>query len=454
MRIPRPGEADVPPPPGETGESRDPGEVRLPRRPDKIGGSGKPGEVRLPRRPGETGGSGEPGEVRGFLPGEDDTPRRSRPARVDLWLAGGLAVGSVLASLLATAGPPYRETDLLGLALAAAPALFLIWRQVLPLLALTAASALLVVNTAAGYAITVAQWPSWIALFTLFSLHRGRSRRLAGALVAALAVGGYVMLDRGPVGSFELSGVTMCFLIATIGGDAALSRRAYAAAAEARLLGEARERTMLAERVLAEERARLARELHDALGHAVNVMVMQAGVGRRVFEENPAFGHEALRHIETLGRGALDELDRLLRVLNPAVDGAERVPPEPTTADLAELAGRVRATGRELELNAREVDLAPSGARALYRILQEAVTNALRHTTSGRIRVDLEQVGGEVRLEVTNEGHGFLTPTPGRGLVNMRERARIEGGDLEAGPVAGGFSVRATLPGRAGAARS
>jgi signal transduction histidine kinase len=109
----------------------------------------------------------------------------------------------------------------------------------------------------------------------------------------------------------------------------------------------------------------------------------------------------------------------------------------------------VRAAGRDLEINMSDVDLAPSGARALQRIVQEAVTNALRHTGSGRIRVSLEQIEDQVRLEVTNEGTGFPAPVPGRGMTNMRERARLEGGELHAGPEPDGFSVRAVLPVRA-----
>ncbi|MFC3985441.1 sensor histidine kinase [Streptosporangium jomthongense] len=368
--------------------------------------------------------------------------RRTRPAGADRWLAGALTAGSAVASLLAAAGPPYREADLPGLVLVTAASLALLWRQVFPLPVVAVVSALLIVNEAAGYAVTVVQWPAWIALFTCFSLYRDWPRRLVAALSGGLAVLGYVVFDRGQVSLLELSGITMCFLISTIGGDAALSRRAYAAAAEARAVSEARERVALAERVLLQERARLAGELHDALGHAVNVMVMQAGVGRRVFAENPDFGHEALGHIETLGRGALDELDRLLRVLDPAADLTDL----PELPDLAVLAARARAAGREVELNTGEVELPASGARAVYRITQEAVTNALRHTSRGRIRIDLTQTGDRVLLEVTNEGDDFPEPVPGRGLVNMRERARLEGGDLEAGPVAGGFGVRVVLP--------
>ncbi|MBB4918872.1 hypothetical protein [Streptosporangium saharense] len=160
--------------------------------------------------------------------------RRTRPTRADRWLAGALAVGSVVASVLAAAGPPYREPDLPGLALITVAALTLLWRQVFPLPVVGVVSALLVVNEAAGYAVTVVQWPAWIALFTCFSVYRDWPRRLVAAVAAGLAVVGYLVLDRGQVSLLELSGITMCFLIATIGGDAALSRRAYAAAAEAR----------------------------------------------------------------------------------------------------------------------------------------------------------------------------------------------------------------------------
>jgi signal transduction histidine kinase len=173
-------------------------------------------------------------------------------------------------------------------------------------------------------------------------------------------------------------------------------------------------------------------------------MVMQAGVGRRVFADNPEFAAQALGHIETVGRDALGELDRLLRVLHPDRDGEPAAAPALT--GLAELAGRVRAAGRELVLSPAEVSLSPSGERALFRIAQEAVTNALRHTASGRITVELGQTADTVVLEVVNETPPLPAPTPGRGLVNMRERARLEGGVFEAGPVDGGFRVRAALP--------
>jgi signal transduction histidine kinase len=176
-------------------------------------------------------------------------------------------------------------------------------------------------------------------------------------------------------------------------------------------------------------------------------MVMQAGVGRRVFVDNPEFARDALGHIERVGREALDELDRLLRILGDDRRG-EAAPSEPTVSDLSELVARVQSAGRDITVNVGDVDLSPSAARALYRIIQEAVTNALRHTVTGTISVDVSQFGETVVVDVRNEGAGFGIAVPGRGLVNMRERARLEGGELEAGPTAQGFQVRATLPAR------
>jgi signal transduction histidine kinase len=237
-----------------------------------------------------------------------------------------------------------------------------------------------------------------------------------------------------------LSSITLCVLVATITGEAVRSRRAYATAIEARLDGERRERAMLAERAVQEERARWARDLHDAVGHAVNVMVMQAGVGRRVFADNPAFAQDALRHIETVGRSALTELDRLLRTEGGQAQGG-------TVDDLVTLVEHVRATGREVELQLPVVELPSSTWRALHRIAQEALTNALKHG-HGPIRLSVDQRDDQIGVEIFSAADGTDDPVPGRGLINMQERARLEGGDFAAGPVPGGFRVRASLPTR------
>jgi signal transduction histidine kinase len=363
--------------------------------------------------------------------------RPTRPTAADGALVAVLAVFPMGLTLLAGTVPSYRGTDAVALALAGAGVLALLWRQVAPIPVLAIAGAVVIINAAAGYQVAAVQWPVWVALYTCFAWHAWGGRLLALAITGA-GVGGYLLLDRGPVAPVHLSSIAVCVLFATVAGEAVRSRRAYTAAIEARLRTEERERAMLADRAVREERTRWARELHDAVGHAVNVMVLQAGVGRRVFAENPGFVQDALRHIETVGREALDELDRLLRAEGP---------PE-QASDLSTLADRVRSAGREIDLSVADVDLSPGASRALYRIVQEAVTNALRHSSTGRIRVGVGQAGSLVVVEVHNAGEGFAVPVPGRGLINMRERARLEGGQFEAGPVADGFRVRATLPAR------
>jgi signal transduction histidine kinase len=374
-------------------------------------------------------------------------PQAARPwwagTRVDAVLAGAMAVVAVGLVLAVPAEPPYEQPDAVTLAAAAAGPLALVWRQTAPLVAQAGAGLAIVATSAAGSPIDFLAWPAWFALFSCFAVGGGRLRA-AATVIAALGAAGFVTFDHGdPMEA--LPSIVVSFLVATVAG--ALSRRlTRAVAAEAAHAAESRRQALEAERLLMQERGRLARELHDSLGHTVNVMVLQAGVGRRVFADNPTYAHEALVSIETAGRAALDELNRLLRVLQPESGGGTTEPYAPTLADLEEMAERIRATGRPVELRTNGVELPAGTARAVYRIVQEALTNAVRHTPSGRIRVELLRNGPQVLLEVLNECDTPADPTPGHGLVNMRERARLEGGELEAAPVDGGFRVRAVLP--------
>ncbi len=369
-------------------------------------------------------------------------PRRWAGSHIDAWLAGALAVASV-GYLALPAGGPYRPVTAGAVLLAVVGPLALLWRQTAPLMTQAWTSSVVVLNAGAGFPIGFLDWPAWIALFSCFDVG-GRRVRTMAVLIAGLGIAGYAVFAPGAP-SAQLPGIVVHFLVATVVGDLS-SRRARAAAAEAHRAAESREQALTAERLLLQERGRLARELHDSLGHTVNVMVLQAGVGRRVFTENPGYAREALSSIEVAGRGALDELNRLLRVLQPDEGGEAAQPFAPTVNDLEELVDRIRVTGRPVELRTEVSELTASSARAVYRIVQEALTNAVKHTVTGQIRVTVEQTGSQVRLEVTNECIPPDNGVPGHGLVNMRERARLEGGELEAGPVDGGFRVRAVLP--------
>jgi signal transduction histidine kinase len=194
---------------------------------------------------------------------------------------------------------------------------------------------------------------------------------------------------------------------------------------------------------------RLARELHDVVGHSVSVMVVQAGAERLdLGEERPAT-REALLAIERTGREALAEMSRLLGILRAEGDGLA-LAPRPSLAQVDALVKTMRDAGLpvELRVEGEQTPLTPSVDVSAYRILQEALTNVVKHAGPARAYVVVRYGGRDVELEVTDNGHGPVDGNgPGYGLAGMRERVELHGGTLEAGKGnGGGFTVKARLP--------
>jgi len=359
---------------------------------------------------------------------------------VDAALVGVVAVVGLVILMGSPTPAEYREPSAFAAVLVLASAASLWWWRTASIAALLGASAVFIVNIAAGFQVGVTQYPAFIAFYAVFAFASLRSRWIACAALA-VTVGAYAIFDRGPIDVSALVAIAIATALAALLGDSTRQRRELSEA-------QARELEATQERVVLEERARLARELHDSLGHAVNVMVMQAGVGRHVFEDRPEFARQALEQIETVGRVALGELDAVLRVLRP-VDGEQRAAPEVATlAGIDALCDRIRATGREVDLHLEDVRLTPTAERAAYRIVQEALTNAARHSSSGPIEVSIMRADRDALITVHNAADAVEVSSSGsgRGLVNMRERAHLEGGSLESGRVADGFLVRASLP--------
>ncbi len=201
---------------------------------------------------------------------------------------------------------------------------------------------------------------------------------------------------------------------------------------------------------VADERARIARELHDAVAHSVSVMVLQAGAVRRVLGKNPDRDREVLAGIEETGRQAVMELHRMLGILRKRDEGAE-LAPQPSLRRVDELVTHVREAGLDasLTVEGKPADLPQGLDMSAYRIVQEALTNAMRYAPGSTVAVTVAY-GRELRLEVRDDGartlNGHATPGSGHGIVGMRERAALFGGELEAGPGGRGFAVRARLP--------
>jgi signal transduction histidine kinase len=219
----------------------------------------------------------------------------------------------------------------------------------------------------------------------------------------------------------------------------------FAVFAAAWLLGDGmrarRERRQAnVQRAAAEEQTRMGRELHDIIGHSVSVMTIQAAAAGDVFDSRPAEAREALRAIESTGRETLAELRRLLAGVNGSFA------PAPGLENLEELAGRVRSAGLAVELSGDRPELSPSLDLTAYRIVQEALTNTLKHARATTARVTVREVDGVLEIEVVDNGRGAPTVIPGHGIIGMRERAASFGGEVTARGEPGGFAVRARIP--------
>jgi signal transduction histidine kinase len=292
----------------------------------------------------------------------------------------------------------------------------------------------------------------------LYSVVAGSSRRPAlvtVSLAASTVLAGYIIGGGQDVIPAAIGGVALV-LLGWLAGDNPRPSRAYAAqeaerAAELQEAAEA-ERADRVRRAVGDERAQIARELHDIVAHAMSLIAVRSGVARMVIDTDPGQAREALAIIETATRRSLREMRLLVGMLRADDDKAE-LSPFPGLEDLDRLITEVAAAGVtvDLHIDGTVPVLSPSADLSAYRIVQEALTNVVRHAGPTRARVRISYRPDEVSIEVTDDGpSGPLPPQPpraggGHGLIGMRERAALFGGELAAGPDAAGFRVQATL---------
>jgi len=272
-----------------------------------------------------------------------------------------------------------------------------------------------------------------------------RARLASMGVVAGASVGLLLATFHGggPGYSFLLFGLAWL-----IGNSLRVERRNHALVAE-RAKQLEREYEAARRAAAVEERARIAREMHDIIAHTVSVMTVQAEAAHRVMSKQPEAAAEALRAVSDSGRQALTELRRLLGLLGAA--SSESLDPQPGLADVPSLVDRVRKAGLpvELQIEGEQKALLPGLDLTAYRVIQEALTNALKHSGRAPTRVTLHYGESEIRIEVADCGRaarGKAVDGSGRGLVGMRERVAIYGGDMEASPESRGFGVRVRLP--------
>ncbi|MBO3734352.1 sensor histidine kinase [Glycomyces niveus] len=315
------------------------------------------------------------------------------------------------------------------------------------------AAAVAVTGCAAAAVLDFAREPFVPAALVLYAVGASVDRRRSAVvLAAALAVltAGLVVGVYLHTPSETLPGLLV--LAATVGAVAGGGWAAGVAMRHrqaVRLREQARERV----RVVAEERLRIARELHDIVSHNLSLIAVQAGVANHVADEQPERAREALRSIESTSKGALAEMRGVLAVLRTGTAGDADRAPAPGLADLAPLVEGARVAGVAVasRVDVRE-PLPPGIALAVYRIVQESLTNVVKHSGGGACEVIVRRDGGRVTVEVADDG-GPRRHDGGHGLIGMRERVLMYGGTFTAGPSGRGFAVRAVLPVESGAAR-
>ncbi|WP_461075355.1 sensor histidine kinase [Streptomyces deserti] len=368
--------------------------------------------------------------------------------RNDALLAAALAVSAVCLALIADKG---RRPDALGWALLLVAHVPIVWRRRRPLLVLVAMVAVIAPyhaldnNHAAPIPVTV------VVLYTVAVTGTVRRTLLTGAGVLGVTL--TINALTNPGGTLELLRISGWVIAVLFCGIDVRFYRQYVAAIVERAERAERTREEEARRRVAEERLRIARDLHDLLAHSITLIGVRTSVAAHVLNADPerldrAAVAQALDDIADTCRSARGELRTTLEVLRE--NGvSEARGPLPGLHGLADLAQDARVAGARAELSVRAGEVPPAVGAAAYRIVQEALTNAVRHAgPAPAVRVEVDERDGALHLSVTDDGTG-PTPgtTPGFGLVGMRERARSVGGTLDAGPrPEGGFAVHAVLP--------
>lgn len=379
-------------------------------------------------------------------------------AALDVLLAAGFAV---VALLLGHESPPegWRPPDPLGYALTVALYASLVARRRAPVVVFAALYALWLLYIALGY------WPvveSAGAMLAFYTVAASRPPRVtAGCAVVLWAVwmlAGLSNPDHSDMWTVTAQSTLVPCVFWWFGNSARrlAERNAQLSAVTAQLR---REQAENARRAVAEERVRIARELHDVVAHHMSVISVQAGLAHYVFATDADTARTALGTISATSGEALEELRRLLSLLRVGPEGVGETAgegayqPAPGLDRLEETAERVRAAGVAvtLEVTGERRPLAPGPDLCAYRVVQEALTNVIKHARPARAAVRVDYGAHRLTVRVTDDGTGTVPaiqgPSTGHGLIGMRERARIYGGTLAAGPRAeGGFEVLLTLP--------
>jgi len=382
---------------------------------------------------------------------------REHPHLMDLALAAGIYLLTVLALV---AGPPFGDAvtaPAWAYLVAAVTCGALVFRRThpWPVLVVTATGYLMVQFFSSDVPPLILAVVTALATMTLAGQRRWAILAAVVIMVTALALG-WISHSQDWAHPRPVAIAALCALAIAL-ADATRNRRAYVAAIEERARRAEASREQDALRRVADERLRIARDLHDVLAHHIAVINVQAGVAGHLLEQRPDQARVALDHVRSAARSVLAEMQAVLTVLREPGDGVDPAEPVPGLGNLEVLLDRFRSLGLSVELVVRGVPapVPPAVDLVGYRVVQEALTNVRKHAGRAQAEVRVEYQSAAVVIVVTNSGDGTgtrravagVTEHSGFGLIGMRERVNSVGGDLRTGPTAdGGFVVRATLP--------
>ena len=390
--------------------------------------------------------------------------RRSPLARADIQddlIAAGLAVASII-GVMAHVDVELPDTadairphglDLVGLALIGLQTVPVAWRRRDPVAVLGVTTGALFLFSLLGYFPSVAAFGFLLALFTV-AAYRPRSVSVPACIVSSSVALSIVLVVARPIEPEALISECLVMGAAWFLGDGVRLRRGQVVLLKDRATQLEREHDEWARRAVDEERQVIARELHDVVAHGVSVIVAQAGAAQRVVEDDPLRARGALAAIEHTGREALVEMRRLMGVLRTDAHREAVRSPRPGLDNLEVLVEQVREAGIPtlLRVEGDRPNLSPGLELSAFRIIQEALTNVLKHAGPAAVAVNVRYETSRLELSIADDGAvqraDLDEPVrPGYGLLGMRERVALFGGELRTGPGPhGGFVVRASIP--------
>ncbi|MFF9121933.1 sensor histidine kinase [Streptomyces sp. NPDC014889] len=383
---------------------------------------------------------------------------KAHPLALDAALAAGVLVCMVVGSFVGPRGDHVvswgvRRPDLLSLLLMVLGAAALVLRRRAPRTVLAVTGTMSVVEFVTGDPRAPVAMSAVVALFTVAAVTDRLTTLRLGLTTMTVLTGAAMLAGPMPWYAQENLAIFAWTGMAAAGGDAVRSRRAFVHAIRERAERAERTREEEARRRVAEERLRIARDLHDVVAHHIALVNVQAGVAAHVMDKRPDQAKEALGHVREASRSALDELRATVGLLRQSGDPEAPTEPAPGLDRLDELVGTFRSAGLHVEVARADhgTTLPAAVDLAAFRVIQEALTNVQKHAgTQAKAEVSVVRVGPHIEITVLDDGAGRTVgaqPGGGHGLLGMRERVTALVGTLTTGPrYGGGFRVHAILP--------